>query len=103
MADISSRVPQNAPGKFYVDDTCIYCDLCVEIVPTVYAEHKDSGNAYVLRDRKSTRLNSSHGMCSRHETQHSPRLRLAPPCSVSALSGPPHLSLGSLGVFSRRP
>ena len=29
---------------------------------------------------------------------HSPRLRLAPPCSVSALSGPPPLSLGSLGV-----
>ena len=28
----------------------------------------------------------------------SPRLRLAPPCSVSALSGPPHLSLGALGV-----
>ena len=32
---------------------------------------------------------------------HSPRLRLAPPCSVSALSGPPHLSLGSLGVTPR--
>ena len=49
MADISSRIPQNASGKFYVDDTCIYCDLCVEIAPTVYAEHKESGNAYVLR------------------------------------------------------
>ena len=33
-------------------------------------------------------------------TVHSPRLRLAPPCSVSALSGPPHLSLGSLGFRS---
>ena len=31
---------------------------------------------------------------------HSPRLRLARPCSVSALSGPPPLSLGSLGFRS---
>ena len=49
MADINRRVPQNARGKFYVDDTCIYCDLCVEIVPAVYAEHNDRGWAYVLR------------------------------------------------------
>ena len=49
MADISTRVPQNAPGKFYVDDTCIYCDLCVETAPIIYAEHKESGFAYVLR------------------------------------------------------
>ena len=34
---------------------------------------------------------------------HSPRLRLAPPCSVSALSGPPPLSLGSLGVHTHLP
>ena len=49
MADITHRVPQNAPGKFYVDDSCIYCDLCVEVAPMIYAEHKKSGNAYVLR------------------------------------------------------
>ena len=49
MADITRRVPQNAPGKFYVDDTCIYCDLYVEIVPAIYAEHNDRGWAYVLR------------------------------------------------------
>ena len=49
MADITRQVPQNAPGKFYVDDTCIYCDLCVEIVPAVYAEHNEQGWAYVLR------------------------------------------------------
>jgi ferredoxin len=49
MADITRRVPQNEPGKFYVDDTCIYCDLCVEIVPAIYAEHNDRGWAFVLR------------------------------------------------------
>jgi ferredoxin len=49
MADITRRVPQNAPGKFYVDDTCIYCDLCVEIVSAIYAEHNDRGWAYVFR------------------------------------------------------
>ena len=49
MAKVASRIAQNAPGKFYVDDTCIYCDLCVEIAPPIFAEHKETGNAYVSR------------------------------------------------------
>jgi ferredoxin len=49
MAEISRRVPQNAPGKFFVDNTCIYCDLCIETAPATFAEQVDSGVAYVLR------------------------------------------------------
>ncbi len=49
MPDITRRIPQNIPGKFYVDDTCIYCVLCVETAPMIYAEYKEMGNAYVMR------------------------------------------------------
>ena len=54
MADITRQVPQNAPGKFYVDDTCIYCDLCVETAPSVYAEHGDQGWAFVMRQPETS-------------------------------------------------
>jgi ferredoxin len=33
MADIANRYSENVPGKFYVDDQCIDCDLCRETAP----------------------------------------------------------------------
>jgi ferredoxin len=33
MADRSRKVPENADGRFYVDSTCIDCDLCRETAP----------------------------------------------------------------------
>ena len=39
----------------------------------------------------------SHGMCSRHETQHMPRLRLAPPCSHARS----RVAVAELGVVRR--
>jgi ferredoxin len=30
MADRNDRVPENVAGRFYVDATCIDCDLCRE-------------------------------------------------------------------------
>ena len=32
-----SRLPDNAPGPFFVDDTCIDCDLCRQIAPENFA------------------------------------------------------------------
>ena len=48
MAKFEDRVPQNVPGKFYVDWSCIYCGLCDEIAPKVFREFKDRGWAYVF-------------------------------------------------------
>ncbi|PYK64290.1 MAG: ferredoxin, partial [Verrucomicrobia bacterium] len=28
MADVANKYAENVPGKFYVDDQCIDCDLC---------------------------------------------------------------------------
>ena len=33
MADVANKFPQNVPGRFYVDDQCIDCDLCRETAP----------------------------------------------------------------------
>ena len=33
MADRMDKVPENVPGRFYVDATCIDCDLCRETAP----------------------------------------------------------------------
>ncbi len=41
MADPKRAYPQNAAGNFFVDDTCIDCDLCRQIAPSVFAEHAD--------------------------------------------------------------
>ncbi len=33
MADVANKYPENAAGKFYVDEQCIDCDLCRETAP----------------------------------------------------------------------
>jgi ferredoxin len=44
----SNRLPQNVPGKFYVDDACLDCDLCRETAPTVFRRDDEKGVAYVF-------------------------------------------------------
>ncbi|QEL18671.1 MBL fold metallo-hydrolase [Limnoglobus roseus] len=38
MANPKKRVPENAPGDFFVDSTCINCDTCRQIAPQVFCE-----------------------------------------------------------------
>jgi glyoxylase-like metal-dependent hydrolase (beta-lactamase superfamily II)/ferredoxin len=38
MANFKKRVPENAPGDFFVDSTCIDCDACRQIAPAVFGE-----------------------------------------------------------------
>lgn len=38
MANIAKRVPENVPGDFFVDSTCIDCDACRQIAPGVFGE-----------------------------------------------------------------
>jgi ferredoxin len=43
MADRNDRVPENVAGRFYVDTTCIDCDLCRERAPHNFMR-SDSGH-----------------------------------------------------------
>jgi glyoxylase-like metal-dependent hydrolase (beta-lactamase superfamily II)/ferredoxin len=38
MAKLEDRLPENAPGDFFVDATCIDCDTCRQIAPSVFDE-----------------------------------------------------------------
>lgn len=41
MANVALRVPENVPGDFYVDSTCIDCDACRQIAPETFSEDGD--------------------------------------------------------------
>ena len=49
MAEKAQKVPENVPGRFYVDATCIDCDLCRETAPRNFVRQDDGGYSYVLR------------------------------------------------------
>lgn len=49
MADRTRRSPENVPGTWYVDDTCIDCDLCRSTAPEVFRRQDDGGYTYVAR------------------------------------------------------
>jgi ferredoxin len=49
MAEPSQKVKENVPGKFYVDSTCIDCDLCREKAPANFARQDDEGYSFVAR------------------------------------------------------
>jgi glyoxylase-like metal-dependent hydrolase (beta-lactamase superfamily II)/ferredoxin len=42
MANPGRRVPENVPGDYFVDSTCIDCDACRQIAPLVFGETADT-------------------------------------------------------------
>jgi len=49
MADKNLKNPENILGKFYVDATCIDCDMCRNIAPQFFTRHDDNGYSYVFK------------------------------------------------------
>lgn len=49
MARLESRLPQNVPGDFFVDDTCIDCGVCRYVAAASFARADDVGLSYVRR------------------------------------------------------
>lgn len=49
MAQLSKRLAENVDGNFYVDSTCIDCDLCRQMAPRVYARSDEEEQSYVRR------------------------------------------------------
>ena len=46
MANVQQRLPENVPGDFYVDATCIDCDTCSQLAPSVFRDHGDQCSVY---------------------------------------------------------
>jgi len=48
-ADPNDRVAENAPGPFYVDSTCIDCDVCRDAAPENFARSFKHAYSYVSK------------------------------------------------------
>lgn len=46
MANVARAYPENVDGEFFVDVTCIDCDLCRQIAPTVFRDEGDYSVVY---------------------------------------------------------
>ncbi|HBR56074.1 MAG TPA: ferredoxin [Blastocatellia bacterium] len=49
MAEKENRLPDNAPGRFYVDDQCIDCDVCRDTAPANFTRSDENGYSYVYK------------------------------------------------------
>jgi ferredoxin len=47
MANKLLKNPENIPGPFYVDNTCIDCDLCRNVAPQFFKRFDEGGSTYV--------------------------------------------------------
>ena len=53
MADAANKYPENVPGKYFVDNQCIDCDLCRETAPDNFKRNEDGGYSYVSKQPES--------------------------------------------------
>src|SRR5215472_10660059 len=51
MANPKRAYSENIPGDFFVDETCIDCDLCRQIAPSVF---RDAGDYSVVYHQPAT-------------------------------------------------
>ncbi len=49
MADKTDKWSENVPGKFFVDEQCIDCDLCRETAPNFFTRNDDGGYSFVYK------------------------------------------------------
>jgi glyoxylase-like metal-dependent hydrolase (beta-lactamase superfamily II) len=46
MALVSNKLPDNAPGDFFVDSSCIDCDACRQIAPATFRDIREQSIVY---------------------------------------------------------
>ena len=80
MAELALRLPENVPGDFFVDTTCIDCDACRLIAPAIF--HDAGGQSAVF-----------------HQPADEAELLLAQKALISC----PTASIGSLDKHDMRP
>ena len=49
MPDRSERVPENKAGAYYVDSTCIDCDVCRDTAPENFCRSDANSYSYVYK------------------------------------------------------
>ncbi len=49
MATLADRTPENVPGAYYVDASCIDCGQCEVMAPDFFVRNPDTGLGFVHR------------------------------------------------------
>jgi ferredoxin len=49
MADPDDKLPDQVAGKYYVDSSCIDCDVCRETAPNNFEANEDEGYSFVKK------------------------------------------------------
>ena len=49
MAVKDNKVPENVPGKYYVDDQCTACAVCDGTAPENFITNDDGSHSYVKK------------------------------------------------------
>ncbi len=49
MADKNNKQPENVPGKWYVDTTCVPCNSCMDEAPTLLKYNADQSYVFFAR------------------------------------------------------
>ena len=49
MAIKASKYADNAVGRFYVDESCIDCDLCRQTAPQNFMRNEERGYSYLSK------------------------------------------------------
>ena len=49
MSDETNRLPQNVPGAYYVDSSCVDCDLCRNTAPDFFKRDEETGFSFVYQ------------------------------------------------------
>jgi ferredoxin len=47
MATLAEKNPDNVPGPYYIDASCIDCDQCRALAPEIFARDESTGLGYV--------------------------------------------------------
>ncbi len=58
MAQASLKLPENVPGDFFVDSTCIDCDLCRQLAPSTFKENGEHSVVYQQPMTESEKLDA---------------------------------------------
>ena len=53
MADPKDKFDDNSPGPYYVDTTCIDCDVCRDTAPSNFTRNDDGQYSYVFKQPDS--------------------------------------------------
>ena len=68
MATPSERNPDNVPGRYYIDSSCIDCDQCRIVAPDLFARNAETGLGYVQRqpldDEETALAEEARGACA---------------------------------------